>query len=282
MPHALILRAPGTNCDQEMVRAFQMAGATTDLVHVDRVIASPERLEDAHLLGFPGGFSYGDDLASGRLFALKLRERLWPALRAAVERGVLVIGACNGFQVLVQAGLLPGPASAGEEWPEHPPAQVTALTFNAGGRFMDRWVGVAPVDESVCVWTRGLIEQFGGADGSAADVMMLPIAHGEGRFVAKSAAVLERLQRQGQVALRYRENVNGSEDAIAGICDPSGRVLGLMPHPERYLDWTRHPYWTRLAPGAARGDTPGLAMFRNAVRAAALTTSVRGRGAAVS
>ncbi len=264
MPHAIVLRAPGTNCDTEMVRAFHLAGATVELLHLQRAIAEPHRLADADLLGFPGGFSYGDDVASGRIFAVKLRQRLWPALHAAVDRGALVIGACNGFQVLVQAGLLPGPDTG--DWPPHEaPAQEVALTFNSGGRFMDRWEGVKPNPDSPCVWTAGLADQF--AQGGA-DVMTLPIAHGEGRFVTASPAVLERLKSRGQVALTYTSDVNGSEAQIAGVCDRSGRVFGLMPHPERYLDWTRHPFWTRLDPAVRRGDTPGLAMFRNAVRAA--------------
>lgn len=262
-PRAVVLRAAGTNCDAEMVRAFELAGARVDLLHLDRVIDEPARLEDADLIGFPGGFSYGDDIASGRVFAVKLRERLWPALRAAAERGCPMIGACNGFQVMVQVGLLPGP-ERGEGWPERAPAQRVALADNQHARFMDRWVRVEAEQDSRCVWTRPLLdERFAG------DAMMLPIAHGEGRFVADSPDTLHALERQGQVALRYakHDNLNGSEGRIAGICDPSGRIFGLMPHPERYTQWTHHPFWTRLEPASRRGDTPGLAMFRAAVEA---------------
>lgn len=262
-PRAVVLRAAGTNCDTEMVRAFELAGARVDLVHIDRAIAEPARLEDADLLGFPGGFSYGDDIASGRVFAVKLRDRLWPALRAAAERGCPMIGACNGFQVLVQVGLLPGP-SGGHGWPDRAPAQRVALADNQHARFIDRWVRVEAEPDSRCVWTRPLLdERFHD------DSMMLPIAHGEGRFVADSPDTISSLERAGQVALRYTDadNINGSEARIAGICDPSGRIFGLMPHPERYTQWTHHPFWTRLAHDARRGDTPGLAMFRAAVEA---------------
>lgn len=264
-PKALVIRAAGTNCDAEMCRAFELAGAKAELVHVDRLIAEPGRLDDADLVGFPGGFSYGDDVASGRIFAVKLRERLYPALRAAAQRGALMIGACNGFQVLVQVGLLPGPEDG--RWPaDEAPEQVAVLAHNSGGRFIDRWVGVAPVASSVCVWTKGIEDGISAANRS--DVMRLPIAHGEGRFVTKDASVLRGLQERGQVALVYTDNPNGSQGDVAGICDRSGRIFGLMPHPERYLDWTLHPYWTRLGNDARTGATPGLRMFQNAVEAA--------------
>lgn len=267
MPHALVIRTAGTNCDAEMVRAFELAGAATDLTHLDRLIADPSQLDRYDLIGFPGGFSYGDDVASGRIFAMRVRERLYPAIRAAAKRGCMMIGACNGFQVMVQVGLLPGPA-AGEDWPEDAsPAQTVALAHNAGGMFIDQWVGVEFCAGSPCVWTRGIAERFRGPD--RGDILRLPIAHGEGRFVPASAAVLERLESQGQVAMRYTDNVNGSTGAIAGICDASGRIFALMPHPERYLSWLNHPYWTRLGAGTRQGDTPGLAIFRNAVEAVA-------------
>jgi phosphoribosylformylglycinamidine synthase I len=273
MPRAVVIRAPGTNCDAEMVRAFTLAGAACDLVHLDALIARPERLAEYDLIGFAGGFSYGDDIASGRVFAVRMKQHLYPALRQAAERGVLMIGACNGFQVLVQAGLLPGPDEAGA-WPAEPAEQETALTFNAGGRFVDRWLRMEPEPASVCVWTKGLAERFGGT--RAEQAMWLPIAHGEGRFVARSPAVLERLRRHGQIAIRYaaEDNVNGSEDRIAGICDRSGRIFGLMPHPERYLEWNRHPWWTRLDAGVTTGPTPGLMMFASAVAAARLAAAV--------
>jgi phosphoribosylformylglycinamidine synthase len=283
MPTALVVRAAGTNCDQEMCRAFALAGAEVDLVHVDRLIAEPARVGRYDLIGFPGGFSYGDDIASGRIFAVRLRENLWPALREAAARGVPMIGACNGFQVLVQVGLLPGPevaaGGAGAEggeiepalvWKDAAPAQRAALSENVRGRFEDRWVGVEFDEASPCLWTRGVAERaragVAGDDDAGRDVLMLPVAHGEGRFVADRPETLAALQRRGQVPLRYTDNYNGSEGAVAGVCDATGRIFGLMPHPERYLDWTRHPYFTRLDAGTRAGATIGRMMFENAVR----------------
>jgi len=264
MPKALVIRAPGTNCDTEMCRAFSLAGANADLVHLDNLCAEPTLVEKFDLIGFPGGFSYGDDVASGRIFAMKVREKLYPALRAAALRGCPMIGACNGFQVLVQAGLLPGPR-ANQVWPSQPPIQVAALTDNQDARFHDRWVGVAYEPHSVCLWTQGLDE--GHDDETKRLIHQFPVAHGEGRFVAQSQSMIDDLGHSRQVALRYTDNYNGSQNAVAGICDASGRIFGLMPHPERYLDWNRHPFWTRLPSALRKGRTPGLAMFENAVRA---------------
>jgi phosphoribosylformylglycinamidine synthase subunit PurQ / glutaminase len=261
MVRVLVIRTAGTNCDAEMVRGFEMAGGKVDLVHVDVLAADPEKIDQAQMIGFPGGFSYGDDIASGRILAMTLRERLWPALRAAADRGVPMLGACNGFQVMVQLGLLPGVEAQGSD---QPPRPTLALAQNADGRFVDRWTHIEVPDASVCIWTAPW------RDGFEADELMLPSAHGEGRLVAANSGVLDDLEARGQVAVRYVENFNGSERAIAGICDPTGRIFGLMPHPERYLDWNRHPFWTRLERCDGR-DTPGLAMFRAAVEAATRT-----------
>lgn len=274
MPTALVIRAPGTNCDTEMARAFALAGCERcDLLHLDRLIADPAAVEAYDLIGFPGGFSYGDDVASGRVFAMRLRTRLYTPLQAAVDRGVCVIGACNGFQVLVQVGLLPGatnpkrergaPAPPAPPEPPAPPALTVALTDNIGNRFIDQWVRVEPEAASVCAWTKGLGAAF------PAEAMTLPIAHGEGRFVTASTGTLESLEAGGQVALRYADNINGSTGRIAGICDPTGRVFGLMPHPERYLSWHHHPFSTALPVELKKRDTPGLRMFKNAVEAVA-------------
>lgn len=269
-PEALVIRAAGINCDAEMCRAFELAGARTSLIHVDRLIADPAQIDRFDLIGFPGGFSYGDDIASGRILAFRLRERLYPALREAARRGCPMIGACNGFQVLVQVGLLPGPA-AGEDWPaDRPPVQSVSLTHNEQGRFIDRWVRVAPDPASMCIWTRPLLEFAAAHPDLADDALMLPIAHGEGRLVAASPSVLSELEQAGQIALRYVDNPNGSARDAAGICDATRRIFGLMPHPERYLDWTHHPYWTRLDSSNRRNrdQTPGAMMFRAAVEAA--------------
>lgn len=242
-PTALILRTAGTNCDRELARAFELAGAAPVAVHVHRLFDDPAALRSCDLLGLPGGFSYGDDVAAGRILANYLRHRLLDELRSLIDRGVPVIAPCNGFQVLVKAGLLPHPGEA---------KQVVTLADNASGRFVDRWVEVEADAASPCVWTRGLGR------------FELPIAHGEGRFVADDAT-LDALEAAGQVALRYAENPNGSKRDIAGVCDPSGLVLGLMPHPERYLDFTNHPQWTRQPRPTGDEPTPGLAMFRHAV-----------------
>lgn len=266
MPTALVIRAPGTNCDAELCRGFELAGAKVELVHLDRLIRDPAPLHSADLVGLPGGFSYGDDIASGRIFALKLREKLYAPLRDAAARGCPMMAPCNGFQVAVQVGLLPGPAT-GTAWPEEAaPAQELALCDNASARFIDRWVGIDYTADSACVWTRGILDDI--PEELRQHVSMLPVAHGEGRLVASDAAVFNRLAAAGQIAARYTENFNGSTDAIAGVCDASGRIFGLMPHPERYLDWTRHPYWTRLPKELLKLPTPGLKMFQNAVEAA--------------
>jgi phosphoribosylformylglycinamidine synthase len=246
-----------------------MAGAMPELVHLDALISEPARIDEYSLFGFPGGFSYGDDIASGRIFAMKVRERLYPHFKRAVERGCPIIGACNGFQTLVQVGLLPGPkantvgAAGSGAWPDTPPAQTVALTDNQDARFRDRWVPVVYERESVCVWTRGLLEHP--SMGAEREASQLPAAHGEGRFVAADEATLNALEANGQVVLRYADNYNGSQRAIAGICDASGLVFGLMPHPERFLEWNRHPWWTRLEESSREAPTPGLVMFQNAV-----------------
>ncbi|MEM6551419.1 MAG: phosphoribosylformylglycinamidine synthase subunit PurQ [Planctomycetota bacterium] len=250
-PKTLIIRTAGTNCDAELAYAFRTAGAEPVTLHLNRLLADPAQLQSFQLIGFPGGFSYGDDIAAGRIFANRLRHGLLAPLQAAVTRGVPIIGICNGFQVLVKLGLLPDPVAA---------VQTTTLADNTSGRFIDRWVPVTVNPDSPCVWTRGLAE-----DGTTE--FELPIAHGEGRFTAPEP-VLDSLEANGQVALRYGEDVNGSDRAIAGLCDPTGRVLGLMPHPERFATATHHPAWTRLAqadPGWLTQTTPGLRMFQSAV-----------------
>ncbi len=275
-PSAIVIRTAGTNCDAELLRAFTLAGARATLIHLDALIASPEILQDADLIGFPGGFSYGDDIASGRIFAAKLKAKLWPALRAAAQRGVPMIGACNGFQILVQAGLLPGPIATTPDvenlqWPDSPPEQELALAHNAGGRFIDRWCSFDVDPTSRCIWTAGLADDFAVLPPVVQrEIFRLPIAHGEGRVVPRSPEVIDRLRAAGQIPLRYSkgDNPNASADDIIGVCDPSGRIFGLMPHPERYLEWNRHPFWTSLDPSVRAMETPGLRMFKNAVRAA--------------
>jgi phosphoribosylformylglycinamidine synthase len=257
-PRALILTAPGINCDGELFRAFALAGARPESVPLSRLRRDPSIIDRFDLVGLPGGFSYGDDGGAGRILAQIIRRDLYGAFAAAIARGVPMIAPCNGFQIAVQAGLLPGPA-AGESWPSEPARPSVALAPNEQGRFRDDWTGFDVPSNTRCVWTRGLADLD-------ASVRLLPSAHGEGRFIA-SPEVIAALEADGRVAVRYTEadHFNGSIGRIAGICDASGLVFGLMPHPERYTRWTQHPTWTRLAPAVREGDAPGLRMFRNAV-----------------
>lgn len=267
-PTALIITTAGINCDLELTHAFQLAGAETESIHLNRLVAEPSLIDRYDLIGLPGGFSYGDAVAAGRIAAALMRQSLYPAFVRAIQRGVPIIAPCNGFQIAAQMGLLPGPAPApapgsGEAWPDEAPTATVALIDNASARFSDRWVRFSSPRQTRCIWTRGV--KFNDQTG------LLPIAHGEGRFVTASPDILHQLVENGQVALRYAadDNPNGSEADIAGICDASGLVFGLMPHPERYTRWTQHPWWTRLKPlgqGITAGDPPGLQIFRNAVR----------------
>ena len=264
MPNAIVITAAGINCERELAHAFQLAGAEVELVHLNKLLARPALLDRFDLIGLPGGFSYGDAVAAGRVAAQLMRQTLYRRLAAAIERGAPIIAPCNGFQIAVQIGLLPGP-EVGETWPEVGPRPQAALAQNDTARFVDRWTAIEVPPGTRCIWTQGL-----DLDG---ETSMLPIAHGEGRFVA-SDDVCRRMADNGQIAVRYvsSDNPNGSMLDIAGICDRSGLVLGLMPHPERYTRWTQHPWWTRL--GGRTGDPPGLQMFRNAVSRAGNTATV--------
>lgn len=271
-PRVLILRAPGINRDGDAAAACELAGARPELAHINRVAAGQVRLADYGMLVVPGGFSYGDHLGAGKLLAVDLIHRLGEQLEAFVADGRLVLGICNGFQVLVKAGVLPG-ADEGRttkderltgEGPQHAtasgPSSVT-LTDNSSGRFECRWVRLQADPASRCVFTRGIDAPI-----------EVPVAHGEGRVAVGDEAALDRLRANGQVALRYvgdgdgptayPANPNGSADDIAGICNPQGTVLGLMPHPEDAILPQQHPRWTR-EPWRTSGD--GLALFTNAV-----------------
>jgi phosphoribosylformylglycinamidine synthase len=250
-PRALILRAPGTNCDHETAHAFERAGAIARRVHVRALAARPALADDFQILCIPGGFSYGDDIASGRIFALELKCRLADALAKFRDRGGLVLGICNGFQVLLQTGLLLADPRSG--------AALASLAHNDSGRFVDRWVHLRATPGR-CVFLQGM------------DRFELPVAHGEGRFVMRSPEDLAACDAAGQLVLRYAAdaagaatNPNGASLDVAGACDETGRILGLMPHPERFIDAVQHPAWSgRLDPLAAGA---GLTLFANAVRA---------------
>lgn len=262
MPVALVITAPGINCDLELAEAFRLAGADVERVLLKQLIGDPALIGRFDLIGVPGGFSYGDDIAAGRIMAQLIRGSVFGRLIDAIERGVPIIAPCNGFQIAVQAGLLPGsidslsPASSGRAVAA--PTPSVALIDNASARFSDRWVRVEIPAETRCIWTRGLRPE-----GAAA---LLPIAHGEGRFIC-DPSTLRALERNGQIALRYgsADNPNGSMGDVAGICDATGRFFGLMPHPERFTRWAQHPFWTRLGDDVTTGMPLGLAMFRTAV-----------------
>ncbi len=258
-PLTLILRTAGTNCDAELAHAFELAGGKTEAIHLNHLIEHPGELDRFDLLGIPGGFSYGDDISAGRILANRLRHRLYPALRKFVGAGKPIIGICNGFQVLVKMGLLPDATAAGTASSDALPPQSVTLADNTLPRFVDRWVGLRAEADSVCIWTRGL------------DTFDLPVAHGEGRLVADNE-VLDPLEANRQVAVRYVDNPNGSMRDIAGLCDRSGVVFGLMPHPERHTDPTHHPQWTRRT-GEPADVPPGLKMFHNAIAYAAARAS---------
>jgi phosphoribosylformylglycinamidine synthase len=244
-PTALILRCPGTNCDAEAAFAFERAGADTTPLHVNALRDRPGLLRTAHILVLPGGFSYGDDVAAGRILANQLRHYLADAVRQFRMQDKLVLGICNGFQVLLKAGLLVPPDEDGP---------LATLAGNARGRFEGRWVELE-ADPGNCVFLKGVSR------------LRLPVAHGEGRFVARKEWILRGLVQAGQTVLRYAgdtypANPNGSEGNVAGLCDATGRVFGLMPHPERATLAVQLPDRTRTGP-AAEGD--GMQVFRNAV-----------------
>ncbi len=249
-PRVLILRAPGANCDAEAQFAFEQAGALAERVHVNRLRERPALLQRYQVLVVPGGFTYGDDVAAGKILANQLAHFLGDALRAFRDAEKLILGICNGFQAILKAGLLMPPDEDGP---------LATLAHNTSGKFEDRWITLQ-ANPGRCPFLTGI------------DRLHLPIAHGEGRFVCREAWQLEGLKQTGQVVLTYVDpsgkpggypiNPNGSQGEVAGVCDATGRVLGLMPHPERHVLPTQHPRWTRLGL-AAEGE--GLAIFRNAV-----------------
>jgi phosphoribosylformylglycinamidine synthase len=289
---AIVLRAAGINTDLETEYALELAGAQADRVHINRLIEDKGLLERYHILIFPGGFSYGDDVAAGKIMANQVVHHLSEPVRQFIDDGKLVLGICNGFQVLVKAGILPG----GNGFRQ---ADVT-ITGNDSGKYEDRWVYLAPQTDR-CVfldswsgWGQepencglriadcGLKEagdpnpksEIRNPKSAPRDTLLyVPIAHGEGKVVARDGEALEKLRAQGHVAFKYVDrngaegpfpiNPNGSVDSIAGLTDATGRVLGLMPHPERFVRRTQHPHWSRLGRDL---DPDGIRIFRNAVR----------------
>ena len=258
----IILRTAGTNCDKETAFAFQVAGAGCELVHVNELARREKELESYQILAIPGGFSYGDDIASGKILANELRFKMGEALQKFIKDGKLIIGICNGFQILVKAGLLPNLSG------DFRTIEAT-LTLNDSNKFEDRWVYLKKPQtahrkpHTECIWTQGID-----------DVIQLPVAHGEGKFIPKNNKILERLKKEGLVVFEYADekgkraaypyNPNGSTESVAGICDPSGRIFGLMPHPERHISPYQNPRWTRVEKVKGKGGD-GFAIFKNGV-----------------
>jgi phosphoribosylformylglycinamidine synthase subunit PurQ / glutaminase len=264
-PRVCVLRAPGTNCDVETAFAFDSCGAQSSTLHLFRLLEQPKLLDEYQILCIPGGFSYGDDIGAGVVFSSQLRGHLTDVVSRFLTSDKLILGICNGFQTLLKAGVLPYGAQ-GWNHSDRSAADAT-LTWNHNGKYTARWVHLK-VAESHNVFLRGI------------DELDLPIAHAEGRLVTRSPKVLENWRQQHQIALTYAPwkigtdgashpvnerwdaNPNGAIADIAGLSDPSGRVLGLMPHPERFLFATQHPHWTRLG---LEGPGSGLKLFQNGV-----------------
>lgn len=260
---ALVITGFGLNCENETAAAFRAAGAGADKIHLNDLLDGHAALKDYHILAFIGGFSFGDHLGAGTVFANRIKYRMREQLEAFVKAGRLVIGICNGFQTITRLGLVP--ALGGRLF-----EQQVALAQNAQGTFRDDWTMLKGNPASPCVFTKGI------------DLLPLPIRHGEGRFVPRDAALLAELEEKNLVCLRYADpdtgdaatefpaNPNGSVNSIAGICDPSGRIFGLMPHPEAYLSPFNHPQWPRQKiNGVLPEKGLGTVIFDNAVTFAA-------------
>lgn len=248
----LILRTAGTNCDYETRYAFEKAGAKVDVIHINTLLANKKLLHDYHILTLPGGFTYGDDISAGKILANQIKYHLNEDINAFIHEKKLILGICNGFQTLTKAGFLPSFNERDQE---------STLTFNDSNRFEDRWVYL-----KICSNKSIFIKD--------ADIptLYLPIAHGEGKFITKDETVLNRITTNHQVIFQYVNergeesgypwNPGGSIQNIAGICDPTGQILGMMPHPERHVEPTQHPRWTR---NGLKEWGDGFLIFRNAV-----------------
>ena len=251
MVKVLILVGYGINCDYETEHAFKMNGAETEKIHVNELISGKKNLENYHILAIPGGFSYADDIAAGKVLANKMRTNISDQVEKFVEDKKLIIGVCNGFQVMVKYSMLP----------EFNSSQNATLSWNDSGRFEDRWVYLKINEKSPCIWTKGIKNLY------------LPVRHAEGKFIPRADGILRDLHEKNRVVAQYVDengnlnpryplNPNGSMDDIAGICDDTGRIFGIMPHPEAYLYKTNHPRWTREN---VPEEGMGVQVFRNAV-----------------
>ncbi len=250
---AIVLRAAGINCDMETEYALELAGAKAQRMHINRIIEDKTLLDEFQIIVFPGGFSYGDDVAAGKILANQIKHHLSEPLQKFIDDGKLVLGICNGFQVLVKTGILSGNNSTKHQ-------EEVTITYNDSGKFEDRWIYLAPQTDK-CIFIEPGRQIY------------LPIAHGEGKVVTKDTATLEKLKSDSHVAFKYVDengkegdypiNPNGSMDSIAGLTDTTGRILGLMPHPERFVRPTQHPHWSRLK---EKADSDGMTIFNNAVK----------------
>jgi len=261
---SIVITGNGTNCEMEMAHACRLAGsAEVDIVHISELLHGEKSLDGYHFLNLPGGFLDGDDLGSAKAGANRIihadirgrEDKLYDQFKKFIDDGKIILGVCNGFQLMVKLGLLPA-------FDRDYSTQKVTLTFNDSGRFEDRWVYLKINSESQCIFTKNLKELY------------LPVRHGEGKIVTKEPSVLKRLHANNQIVMQYSDetyenatmnypgNPNGSMDAVAGICDETGRVFGLMPHPEAYLHYTNHPRWTRER---LPEEGAGLSLFRNAI-----------------
>ena len=248
-PRVLILRAPGTNCDHEAQFAFEKAGAQAERIHINRLRENPRLLDEFQILMLPGGFSFGDDVAAGKIQAVQLAHFLGDEVRRFRDQDKLILGVCNGFQVLIKSGLLLLPDDDGP---------LATLSHNTNG-YQDRWLYIK-VASCKSPFLKGI------------SMMHVPMAHGEGNFICRKEWILRGLEEAGQLVLKYVDeqgrpggypvNPNGSQGDVAGVCDVTGRVLGLMPHPERHVLPTQHPRWTREG---LKSEGSGLRLFQNAV-----------------
>ncbi len=261
---SIVITGNGTNCEMEMAHACRLAGFDeVDIVHISELLYGEKSLDDYHFLNLPGGFLDGDDLGSAKAGANRIlhakvkgkEEILYSQFMRFIKQGKLILGVCNGFQLLVKLGMLPG-------FDGDYGMQTVTLTFNDSGRFEDRWVYLRVSPDSPCIFTKNIAGIY------------LPVRHGEGKFITKDQEILKRLHEDHQVVVQYSNedyeeatmdypaNPNGAVDAIAGICNSTGRIFGLMPHPEAYLHYTNHPRWTREKLPV---EGMGLAIFKNAV-----------------
>jgi phosphoribosylformylglycinamidine synthase len=239
-PHFLVLTGDGINCDRETALAFRSAGGLATIMHINDLLQTPKSLHQYDGLAIPGGFSFGDDLGSGRILALKIKYALNADIQLFVKAQKPIIGICNGFQVLTQLGLLP----------DYSTERSISLAPNIQGQFLNRWVSMTQPEHSICTWTTGISH------------IQLPVRHAEGRLVCSSPSVLSTLQRNGQIALQYTEDINGSTLNIAGICDPTGLIFGLMPHPEAFLFQETAPHSPTTA---SLLPADGLLIFQNII-----------------